>query len=95
MSDWKVVIKEVTGEINNLIVYGLNELKEVRERLGLDKRFVEWFTIERYYQPIENVHLFHLHCPVPVIETPVLIPVITPKEYGMGLRYKGKRRKKR
>ena len=95
MSDWRVVIKEVTGEINRYVVYGLNELKEVRERLGLDKRFVEWFTIERHYPSIESVHLFHLSCPVPVIETPVQIPVITPKEYGMGLRYKGKRRKKR
>lgn len=47
MSDWKVVIKEVTGEINRFILKGFNELKDVRERLGLDKRFVEWFTIER------------------------------------------------
>lgn len=95
MSDWKVVIKEVSGEINRFIVYGLNELKDVRERLGLDKRFVEWFTIERCYQSIESVHLFHLHSPVPMFDTPVLIPVTTPKEYGMGLRYKGKRRKKK
>ena len=97
MSDWKVVIKEVSGEINRFIVYGLNELKDVRERLGLDKRFVEWFTIERRYQPIENVHLFHMP-PDPVFDTPGLFPCFTqttPKEYGMGLRYKGKRRKKR
>lgn len=92
MNDWKVVIKEVSGEINRFILKGFNELKDVRERLGLDKRFVEWFTIERYYQPIESYHMFHK---LPVVEQPVLTSITTPKEYGMGLRYKGKRRKKR